>query len=209
MDKIPTERDGGSEFVRIRISKTSYERLSKWASVGRSIDAAVRLISDQHDELNRLPNDDKLASLEEQMNHTLGELIDLKAALSECGSACVSARIEVGSGRMLHHPLVLLAEAAAALREVAPSVLGLPCFCRTPELHADPCARVRQLISRIEYVLTPSGWNKSSNPLTESFGLPERDPRSQAEELFCRLDRTHAAQDAIDMIEAALRGEKA
>jgi hypothetical protein len=57
---------------KIEISQQSFDLLVKWASVGRTIDAAIQLI-------------DKIDS--EQADHTFEELTTLKHALNECGSA--------------------------------------------------------------------------------------------------------------------------
>lgn len=56
----------------ISISDNSFYRLRAWASVGRTIDAAVT-------ELVQLNT--------EQAQFTAGELCDLKQALDECGRA--------------------------------------------------------------------------------------------------------------------------
>lgn len=57
---------------KIEISQATFDLLVKWASVGRTLDAAIQLI-------------DKIDS--EQADHTLEELTTLKNALNECGAA--------------------------------------------------------------------------------------------------------------------------
>lgn len=63
--------------VAILISKESYDLLARWASVGRTIDAAI-------DALNCESSDNW---------SIVDELYDLKPALSECADAAKQGRI--------------------------------------------------------------------------------------------------------------------
>ena len=69
-----------SSNIKVNIMKTlivsdeTYNFLEHWASVGRTIDAAVNSLLD-------------LGVDHEQAQYTIGELEELKAALDDCGRA--------------------------------------------------------------------------------------------------------------------------
>lgn len=64
-------------MTRIEISEQAFNTLLHWASVGRTIDAAV----------NELLERDT-----EQAQYTIGELLELKQALDEVGNRCKETR---------------------------------------------------------------------------------------------------------------------
>lgn len=73
--------------VMIPLSERSFDVLSKWASVGRSIDVAVfNLTRYQHVE----PNPDKAQDAE----FAALTLLDLKNALDECNASCKMVRMD-------------------------------------------------------------------------------------------------------------------
>lgn len=75
-----------TEFVTIRIPRMYAEKLAKWASVGRTLDAAMAELSDYNTE---------------QANFTIDELEELKQPLDAVGCACTQWKI----GQELLHQL--------------------------------------------------------------------------------------------------------
>jgi hypothetical protein len=73
----------------ISISQESFSLLTKWASVGRTIDAAIALI----DEIDS-----------EQADHTFEELKMLKSALDDCGHAAKSEWWKQNPQGLPHQP---------------------------------------------------------------------------------------------------------
>lgn len=104
---------GGVDFVQIEIPAAYFEVLRRWASVGRTVDAAVHLLEEAatHAENGVVLHDpDRFV---EQANYTVQELLVLKQPLSAAGSAClqkyvasevaaaksrVQARLVIGEG---------------------------------------------------------------------------------------------------------------
>ncbi len=94
---VPRISRGGSEFVQIEIPAMYFEVLRKWASVGRTIDAAVRLIEEACPVAELGESFEDGPKFVEQGNYTVQELLAIKQALSACGSACLETYIKAGA----------------------------------------------------------------------------------------------------------------
>jgi hypothetical protein len=66
-------------MIQIEIAEQAYQTLSTWASVGRTIDAAIGALLD-------------LGTDHEQAQWTIGELEALKYALDDCNRAAKNRR---------------------------------------------------------------------------------------------------------------------
>jgi hypothetical protein len=75
----------GSEFVLIAIPKKSYEFLSQWASVSRTLTRAK-------EHLEELATMDLNEGFLEETNHNLEELLSLIRPLDDVNNSCKQAR---------------------------------------------------------------------------------------------------------------------
>lgn len=80
--------------VTIEIDRMYYEKLAQWASVGRTIDAAILLLDQYAERVDQIRSmtDRETRDVADAVDHTLSELRELKQPLDACNAACKEAR---------------------------------------------------------------------------------------------------------------------